>query len=119
MNKEITQKDIDNYFNRDFVDVKDMFEYEYAKIQKKLHEDMSKLFKRFPNAKNFEVKFNYDWVVNCSGSIKENHNGWLDDISEKIKKKVIEENKSKFQKEIEEDNERLNEIYDNILGEFE
>lgn len=92
MNDEyITDKEVEEYINRDSIDVKHKFEFEFEKLKKQLHEDITKLFNRFPNAKHFDVKFNYDWVVNCGTNIQAANNGWYDNMIEKVKKKLREE----------------------------
>ena len=89
--KTITQEEVEEYFNRDFTDVKEHFEFEFEKLKKNLHIDITKLFNRFPNARNFDIKFNYDWVVNCDTDIQAEHSGWHDNIVEKVKKKLSKE----------------------------
>jgi len=87
MNKEITIEDVEDYFNDDYTNLKDKFEFEFEKIKKQLHKDMTKLFKRFPNAKDFKVNFNYNWIVNCSSDITTDFDGWYDNIVNRLIKK--------------------------------
>ena len=60
----------------------DNFKLEFEAIKKETHGKMEYLCKRFVNAKNWRVDFEYDWSVNCSSSIDKDDAGWYDQLKE-------------------------------------
>ena len=61
-------------------DIKSDFHIEFELIKKQTHEAVIKLFEKYPNAKNWKVKFEYDWGVNAISSIDKDDTGWYDNL---------------------------------------
>lgn len=63
-------------------DVKSSFEYELEELKEEVHSKMKDLCERYSNVKDWKIKFEYMWGVECLSWIDNDDSGWkkqLDD----------------------------------------
>ncbi len=57
-------------------DIKKDVEYRLNAVKEKVCEEMKTIAKKYPNMKNWEVDFKYDWVLPCKSFIDEESNSF-------------------------------------------
>ncbi len=58
------------------------FKLEFERLKKETHKMFSELFNRYTNVKNWDIKFNYNWSVNCTSFVDKESNGWYDKMKQ-------------------------------------
>jgi hypothetical protein len=69
------------------MNTEDEFKLEFEKLKEETHKKFKELFDKYVNAKNWEIKFDYDWCVGCSSSIDNDFSGWYDKLKDELSSK--------------------------------